>query len=141
MSWAAYGFIKAYEWTGNEEYKKASQKVLDCLSRLLPDGEVPPCDFFQPKEPWYLDSSAGAIFACAMLDNARLCPDKKDYYINEAKKLLVTLTEKCADLDPDTDGVLRHATQLYHSGRKDCTLIYGDYYYMEAIDKLVNLLK
>ena len=140
MSWAAYGFIKAYKNTQNEEYKKASQKVLDCLKKLLPEGEVPPCDFMQPKDPWYIDSSAGAIFACAMLDNAALCPDKKYYYINEAKKLLETITEKCADLDPNTEGVLRHGCQLYHGGKKDCTLIYGDYYYMEAIDKLVELL-
>lgn len=140
MSWAAYGFIKAYEYTGNEEYKKTSQKVLDCLKKLLPDGKVPPCDFMQPPEPDYVDSSAGAIFACAMLDNARLFPEQKDYYINEAKKLLVTLTEQCADLDIESEGILRHATQLYHRGKKDCTLIYGDFYYMEAIDKLVELL-
>lgn len=140
MGWAAYGFIKAYGYTKNEKYKEASQRVTDCFIKLLPDGEVPPCDFMQPKEPNYLDSSAGAIVACAMLENACLFPDKKEYYINEAKKLLYTLTEKCADLDEHTEGILRHATQLYHSGRKDCTLIYGDYYYMEAIDKLVKLL-
>lgn len=138
--WATYGFIKAYGYTGNEKYLEASQKVLDTFIKLLGEGNVPPCDFMQPPEPWYLDSSAGAIVACSMLDNAKHCPDKKDYYINEAKKLLFTLTEKCADLDPETDGVLRHACQLYHSGKKDCTLIYGDYYYMEAIDKLTKLI-
>lgn len=140
MGWAAYGFIKAYAYTGNESYKIASQKVIDCFLRLLPEGEVPPCDFMQPAEPHYLDSSAGAVLACALIDNARLFPEQKDYYINEAKKLLYTLTEKCADLDPETDGILRHSAQLYHGGKKDCTLIYGDYYYMEAIDKLVELL-
>ena len=140
MGWAAYGFIKAYKYTGDEKYKEASQKVIDCFVRLLEEGEVPPCDFFQPKEPNYLDSSAGAIVACAMLDNASLFPEKKEYYLTEAKKLLHTLTEKCADLNPETEGILRHACQLYHSGRKDCTLIYGDYYYMEAIDKLCKLI-
>lgn len=140
MGWAAYGFIKAYGYTGNENYKEASQRVIDCFVRLLPEGEVPPCDFFQPKEPNYLDSSAGAIVACAMLDNAALFPETKEYYLTEAKKLLQTLTEKCADLNPETDGVLRHACQLYHSGKKDCTLIYGDYYYFEAIDKLCKLI-
>ncbi len=140
MGWAAYGFIKAYGYTKNESYKEASQRVIDCFIKLLPEGEIPPCDFCQPKEPNYLDSSAGAVVACAMLDNAFLFPDKKEYYINEAKKLLQALTEKCADLDAETEGILRHSTQLYHGGKKDCTLIYGDYYYMEAIDKLNKII-
>ena len=134
MSWAAYGFIKAYGYTGNEKYKEISQLV------LLGDGNVPPCDFFQPDEPHYLDSSAGAVVACALLDNAKHCPEQKDYFINEAKKLLAVLTEKCADFDVDTQGILRHSTRLYHGDGKDCTLIYGHNYYMEAIDKLVEML-
>ena len=139
-SWAIYGFIKAYGYTGDKRYMEASQKVANRFLELLGEGNVPPCDFMQPAEPWYLDSSAGAITACGLLDNAKHCPEKKEYYINEAKKLLYTLTEKCADLDPETEGVLRHACQLYHRGKKDCTLIYGDYYYMEAIDKLAKLI-
>ena len=140
MGWAAYGYAKAYGYTGNEDYLKASQKVIDAFVRLLPDGEIPPCDFFQPAQPHYYDSSAGAIIACAMLDNARHCPDKKEYYILEAQKLLDTLTDKCADLSPDTDGILRLSTQAYHKARKNVTLIYGDYYYYEAVDKLVKIL-
>jgi len=140
MGWAAYGFIKAYFYTKDEKYKEASQKVIDTFINLLGEDEVPPCDFMQPKEPNYLDSSAGAIVACAMLDNASLFPDQKEYYINEAKKLLETLTEKCADLNEETQGILHHSCQLYHGGKKDCILIYGDYYYMEAIDKLVKLI-
>ena len=141
MGWAAYGFAKAYGYTGNAKYLEASQKVIDAFLRLLPDGEIPPCDFFQPDEPCYYDSSAGAIVACAMLENARRCSEKKEYYILEAQKLLNTLTDKCADLSPDTHGILRLATQAYHKARKNVTLVYGDYYYYEAVDKLVKILK
>lgn len=140
MGWAAYGFIKAYANTGDIKYKTASQKVIDKFINLLPEGEIPPCDFFQPMEPEYFDSSAGAIVACAMLENAYLSPEKKEHYVSEAKKLLETLTERCADLDPETDGILRLSTQAYHKGSKNCTLIYGDFYYMEAVDMLVKLL-
>lgn len=139
MGWAAYGFIKAYANSGNEDYKKTSQKVIDKFVSLLGDGNVPPCDFFQPDDcPWY-DSSAGAIVACAMLENAALFPEQREHYLTEAKKLLETLTLKCADLDVETDGILRLSTQAYHKGLKNCTLIYGDYYYYEAIDMLVRL--
>ena len=140
MGWAAYGFIKAYARTKNEEYLKTSQKVIDTWLRLLPEGEVPPCDFMQPAEPMYYDSSAGAIVACAMLDNAVLCPEKKEFYVEEAKKLLSTLTDKCADLDIANDGILRLASQAYHKGQQNITLIYGDYYYYEALEKLMKLL-
>lgn len=140
MGWAAYGFVKAYGYTGNKAYLATSQKVIDTFIRLLPDGEVPPCDFMQPSEPCYYDSSAGAIVACAMLDNAVLCPKKKEYYINEAQKLLSTLTDKCAELNPETEGILRLSTQAYHKGKKNVSLIYGDYYYLEAVEKLIEIL-
>ncbi|MBR3934806.1 MAG: glycoside hydrolase family 88 protein [Clostridia bacterium] len=140
MGWAAYGFIKAYANTKKQEYKNVSQKVIDTFVNLLGEDNIPPCDFYQPKDAGYYDSSAGAIVACAMLENARLFPEQRKYYIDEAKKLLETLTEKCADFDPETDGVLRLSTQAYHKGFKNCTLIYGDYYYYEAIDMLVKLI-
>lgn len=140
MGWASYGFIKAYVNTGIKAYKEVSQKVIKKFIELLPDGEVPPCDFYQPAQPCYYDSSAGAIVACAMLENARLFPEQKNYFLYEAQKLLETLTEKCADLDHETDGILRLSTQAYHKGNKNCTLIYGDYYYYEAIDILVKLI-
>ena len=140
MGWAAYGFIKAYSWTKNEKYLETSQKVIDTFMKLLPEGEIPPCDFMQPAEPAYYDSSAAAIVACAMLDNAVLCPEKKDFYIENAKKLLETLTDKCADFDIANDGILRLASQAYHKGQQNITLIYGDYYYYEALEKLIKLL-
>jgi len=140
MGWAAYGFIKAYNYTKNEEYLKTSQKVIDTWMRLLPEGEIPPCDFMQPAEPWYYDSSAAAIVACAMLDNAALCPEKKDFYIEQAKKLLETITDKCADFDIANDGIVRLQSQAYHKGQQNITLIYGDYYYYEALDKLLKLI-
>ena len=141
MGWAVAGFAKAYGYTKNEEYLKTAKKVSEAFYKLLPKGEIAPCDFNQPNEPLYYDSSASAVVACGMLDIARLSPSDKDTYLDMATDILETLTQKCADFNPENEGILRLSTQAYHFGYKNCTLIYGDYYYVEAIDKLIDMIK
>ncbi len=59
----------------------------------------------------------------------------KDYR-REAGRLLQYLYQERCSLDPETDYLLSHCADCYHSEREQMTLIYADYYFIEALIKL-----
>ena len=53
-------------------------------------------------------------------------------------KLLHTLAEKSSDWDPEHDNILQNCTAAYHDARHNFPIVYGDYYFIEAIFKLTG---
>ena len=137
-SWAVYGLAIAARYTGEAEYRDLARTVADRFLNLNAPHGVPPWDFRAPDAATApRDSSAGAITACGLLELSDLgCPRAR----GEAEELVHVLTDRCAAFDDDAhDGLLRHATgKLPQGAWIDVSLIYGDYYYYEALQRLVG---
>jgi unsaturated chondroitin disaccharide hydrolase len=137
QTWALYGFMMSYIHTGKDEYLQTAKRVAHYIMANIPDSGVIPVDFRQPAEPRWEDDTAAAIAACALIEIAKVVGDfEKDLYLNAAIKLLRTLDESRSDWTKATDAILLNGTGAYHSKSHHHAIIYGDYYFMEAIFKL-----
>lgn len=137
QTWALYGFMMSYIHTGKVEYLNTAKRVAHYFISNIPESGIIPVDFRQPAEPAWEDSTAAAIAACGLIEIAKHVGDlEKDMYLNAALKLLKTLDEKRCNWGKDCDCILENCTAAYHSKDHHFSIIYGDYYFMEAIFKL-----
>ncbi|MDR1641728.1 MAG: glycoside hydrolase family 88 protein [Clostridiales bacterium] len=141
QAWAVYGFALACRHTEDTAFlDKAKNCAHYCIANLAISDWLPFVDFRAPKEPVKHDSGAGAILACGFLEIAERVPDlEKRMYLDAAYKTLQAIEKKFANWDPETDGILRGATTMYHNDRMPSdSFIYGDYFFMEAILRLCD---
>ena len=138
QAWAIYGFALSYMHTGKKAYLETAKKVAHYFIANLGDDYVPVVDFRAPKEPVLYDSSAGVITACGLIEIAKAVGENEsDLYLNAALKILRATTEKCADFTEENQQLINLGTSAYHQEwSHHMTLIYGDYYYLEALIKL-----
>lgn len=137
QTWALYGFMMSYIHTGKEEYLNTAKRIAHYFISNIPDNGIIPIDFRQPKEPAYEDSTAAAIAACGLIEIAKAVGlHEKDLYMNAALKLLKTLDESRSDWTKDSDCILVNGSAAYHNPDRHTAIIYGDYYFMEAMFKL-----
>ncbi|MDQ6421415.1 glycoside hydrolase family 88 protein [Paenibacillus sp. LHD-117] len=137
QTWALYGFMMSYMHTGKQKYLQAAKRVAHYFMANIPDNGVIPIDFRQPKDPAYEDSTAAAIAACGLIEIAKAVGEyEKDVYVNAALKLLKTLDASYCDWTTDSDHLLMKGSAAYHHQDIHISIIYGDYYFMEAIFKL-----
>jgi unsaturated chondroitin disaccharide hydrolase len=148
QSWAIYGFVQSYNWTGKIEYLNTAKKIAHyTIANLAQNDFVPLCDYRQPQESDLLDSSAGAITACGLIEISKVVPDcEKGLYLKAALNIIKTLYEKCTVWDGSNEALLTNGTSQFHltDGKyevRNSALIYGDYYFVEAVCKLKELLK
>jgi unsaturated chondroitin disaccharide hydrolase len=139
-AWAIYGLALAYHHTGNKDYLYASQKVAHFFLTRLPEDQVPQWDFRAPAEIGDLrDSSAGSCAASGLLLLATLVDDvEASVYKTGAERILESLFRNYGTWDnPDEEGLLLHGTSNYPENRNiDVPLIYGDFFYVEALARL-----
>lgn len=138
QSWALYGFLLSYLYTGEKRYLEASEKVADYFVSCIPESGLIPVDFRQPPEPAYEDSTAAAIASCGLLELAKADPSKALKYEEAALKMLKALTEKRCNFTDKTDNILEYCTASYHANDHHFAIIYGDFFFMEAIFKLAG---
>ena len=139
-SWALYGFAIEYRYTREQRYLDAAKRVAHYFISSILDDFIPRLDFRQPAEPNYKDTSAGAIAACGLLEIAEFVDEyEKDLYLNAAISILRALEAKHCDWSENYDGVMTGGSLAYHWGGdedKNCNLIYGDYFFIEAVLRL-----
>ncbi len=137
-SWALYGFALAYLYTKDEKYLNASKNVAHyCIAALQHSDWMPLVDFKAPKEPVYYDSTAGAVIACGLIELAKLVPEyEKELYLSSAIKLLKNIEKNFCNWEDDFDAIVCNGTELYIKADRPLPIIYGDYYFTEAILKL-----
>ena len=134
QAWGLYGFTLSYMHTREQRYLDAAEKIANRFVERIPESGLIPVDFDQPAEPAYVDSTAAAIAACGLLELAKI----NEKYKDAAEKLLSALDEKDCDYDPAHDELLTRCTAAYHDKDHEFPIIYGDYYYIEAIWKLTG---
>ena len=146
QAWALYGFTISYIHTGEERYLNAAKQVANYFIANCCDDWLPRVDFRAPSEPVYYDSTAGACAACGLIELAKLLPeDEGGMYAHAAIKILKAMTESFTDFDPANDHMLDYGTVRYpadgltpEAAGVHISIIYGDYFYTEAILKLLG---
>ncbi|ACT00642.1 glycoside hydrolase family 88 protein [Paenibacillus sp. JDR-2] len=137
QTWAMYGFMMSYIHTGKEEYLATAKRIAHYFIANIPENGIIPIDFRQPKEPAYEDSTAAAIAACGFIEIAKAVGEhEKDLYVGAAVKLLRALDESRSDWTDNSDCILTHGSAAYHNNNRHTAIIYGDYYFIEAVFKL-----
>ena len=135
QAWAIYGFATAYAYTGKKEYLETSWKVAKYFMKHLPEDGIPPVDFIQPEEPAYVDSSAGVIALCGLIELQRWADEADKEWLECGIRKLLKGTYANCDFSRDTQAVMQNAMEMYHGSDKQVTLVYADFYLLEALMK------
>lgn len=141
QAWALYGMILSYIHTGEERYLDGAKRSAHYfISSLAMSDWLPLADFRAPLEPVYYDSSAGACAACGLIEIAKAVPEnEKHIYIEAALRLLKAMEKQWADWSENTDFILGMASGSYKDdAHRHMNIIYADYYFAEAIYKLLE---
>lgn len=139
QGWAVYGFANAYSHTSEKRYLDAAKKVAHYCIANLPESGMIPVDFRQPKEPAWEDSCGACVIAGGLIEVAGHVPEpEKDEYLRPALKILKTIAEKRADWTRECDAIVQNCTGSYHSSEHHFTMVYADYYFIEALYKLTG---
>ena len=139
QSWALYGFTLSYIHTKNPEYLACAKRVANYFLVNTPDSGLVPVDFRQPADCALEDSTAAAIAACGLLEISKYVEGREQkIYHDAAITLLYTLDTKRCDWDVNRDSIVQKCTAAFHDEKHEFPIIYGDYYFIEAIWKLTD---
>lgn len=137
QAWGIYGFLMSYRHTGKEAYLNTAKRIAHYFIANIQEDGIIPVDFRQPKEPSWCDDTAAAIAACGLIEIAGQVGElEKDIYYNAAIKLLKALYEMHCDFTRESDCILQRCSAAYHKKEHEFPIIYGDYFFMEALFKL-----
>ncbi|MGO4181233.1 glycoside hydrolase family 88 protein [Paenibacillus sp. TAF43_2] len=147
QAWGIYGFALAYRYTKDAAFLETSKRLAHYFIEHLPEDHVAYWDFDVPME-WDTprDSSASAIAVCGMLELMELLAEgDADLAIFEKAihSSMNSLAQHYATTDlPNAEGLLKHGS--YHvrgDHAPDDYMIWGDYYYLEALIRMNNGIK
>lgn len=139
QAWGIYGFILSYLHTKKEAYLNTAKRIANYFIANTPENGLIPVDFRQPEACSLTDSTAAAIAACGMLEIAKqVTENEKHVYHNAAIRLLRTLDQDRCNWSEDCDNILEKCTAAFHDKTHEFSIIYGDYYFIEAIFKLTG---
>lgn len=136
QAWAIYGFTVVYRETRDPRYLEFVQRVTDAYLERLPADYVPYWDFSAPGIPHApRDASAAAVVASALLELCGYLPvEKGQVYLQAAERMLTSLSSdeyRCGQRKP---AFLLHSTGHWPAHSEiDASIIYADYYYIEAL--------
>lgn len=137
QAWALYGFTMSYLHTGDVAYLAAAKRVAHYFIANIPESGIIPVDFRQPREPALEDSCAAAVAASGLIEISRHVGEyEQELYLHPALKLLHTLDAVRADWSDGADNILTHCTGAYHDNRRHFSMVYADYFLVEAVFKL-----
>ncbi|WNR46104.1 glycoside hydrolase family 88 protein [Paenibacillus roseipurpureus] len=145
QTWAMGGFTYAYKYTQNPFFLEMARKCTDVFLAKIGGDDVPFWDFDLPSrlgEP--RDTSAAAIAAASMLELAAYVPAADSLrYREKAKSIVDTLFHEYSTRhNPQHEGLLEQAcSHKPENSQTNCSLIYGDYYFAEAVARLANCTK
>jgi hypothetical protein len=144
QAWALYGYTMAYRQTGDARFLAAAENAAGYFLDHLPADCVPYWDFVAPNIPnEERDASAAAIACSGLLELSTLSqnPQSQARYFESAADLLGALC-KPPYLSEGTSsmGILNHAVgSRPDNAEVDVSLIYGDYYFLEALRRYMLL--
>jgi len=146
QAWATYGFTMTYRFTRDERFLQTAQRAADYIVGHLPADNVPYWDFMAPgipNEP--KDASAAAITASALFELSKYADSmpRQANYLRAAKNILRSL----CSVPYLAEGTTSHAILNHSVGSKpanaevDVSIIYADYYFIEAMFRYLQTTK
>ena len=138
QAWGVYGFTMMFRETGDARFLMTAKSLADYIVAHLPEDFVPYWDYDAPNIPdEEKDASAAAITASALLELSTLAdqPEDRAYYGDAAFRILESL---CSDAylaeGTVSGGILLHGVGNHNRNTEvDVSLIYADYYFLEAL--------
>ena len=144
QAWAIYGYTVVYRETKDPKYLDFAQKVTDVYLDRLPEDKVPYWDFDDPSIPDApRDASAGAVVASALLELSTYLPNGTGKrYKDAAIEMLTSLSSDSYQSGESKPSFLLHSVGHWPNHSEiDASIIYADYYYIEALLRLNRLQK
>ena len=141
QAWALYGFVQAYQTSGNPAFLKTAEALATYFVDNSPNG-IPPWDFDATGTP-PVDTSAAAIAADGLVMLSTVAGTGGSQYLTDAENILVSLSSNYLDNGGDANGPGESVLIDGYPGGANATntaLIYGDYYFTEALLRLQNVL-
>ena len=146
QAWAIYGYTMVYRYTKNKMFLDFAQKVTDIYIRRLKetsDDMIPLWDMDDPRgvKSAPKDVSAACIVADALLELQQYVDKEKcEEYRQFALQSLAQLSTDKYQSGKKNVAFLMHSTG-HHPAKSeiDASIIYADYYYMEALVKVKML--
>jgi unsaturated chondroitin disaccharide hydrolase len=121
-------------------YLKLAETLAERFLERLGTMAVPPYDFDDSSPMRPVDSAAAAILASSLLDIAALQPAlaRRAHWQKSALALLDNLIRECLADEDRHRGMLKHGCYSWpHRDGVDSAVLFGDYFFIEAICKLV----
>lgn len=142
QAWGIYGFALSYHSTKKLAYLETAKRMAKYFIEHLPEDYVPYWDVCVPiNENTPRDSSAASIAVCGLLEIIRhLKEDDTDRAFFEVtiQSMMKSLVENYSTInEKDAEGLLKHGS--YHVRGNlaiDDYMIWGDYFYLEALMRL-----
>ena len=142
QAWAIYGYTMVYRETKDPKFLDFAQKVTDVYLDRLPEDRIPYWDFNDPEIPeTSRDASAACVVASALLElSGYVEGEKSNRYKEEALGMLSSLSSERYQSGDRNNSFLLHSTGHHPAGSEiDYSIIYADYYYIEALNRLREL--
>lgn len=147
QAWAINGYTMVYRWTKNRKFLKFAQKVADIYLKRLSetsDDWVPLWDMDDPRglnAP--KDASAACIVASALLElSGYTSGSRSREYYDAAVGMLTDLSSPRYQSGDANVSFLMHSTGHHPAGSEiDVSIIYADYYYIEALLRMKGFYK
>ncbi|MGK4568802.1 glycoside hydrolase family 88 protein [Flavobacterium sp. 3HN19-14] len=142
QAWGIYGFTMVYRETKDPKFLDFAHKIARVYLDKLPADLIPYWDFNAPNIPNEpKDASAAAIVASALLELSTFTenPTLKKEYETKAVLMLKELSRNYLSKEANS-ALLLHSTGHKPAGSEiDCSIVYADYYYLEALLRLKEL--
>lgn len=144
QAWAVYGFALVYRYTRDRKYLDTAVAAADYFLSRLPEDGVAHWDFDAPADGIAnRDSSASAIALCGMLEIEEAMGGEYPAggrFRAGIERTLAGLVASYSTLgEPEAEGLLKHGAYNVLAGRgPDDYMIWGDYYYMEALMRIAR---
>ena len=141
QAWAIYGFILSYIHTGKQEFLDTAKRVANSfIANAAVNDWVIPIDFRQPEEPKLIDTTAATIAACGLIEIAKNVGEhEQKLYLTPAIKMMKLLDEKYCNYTLEEQSIVQMGSEAYRLEAPEkihMPIIYGDYFFTEAIYKL-----
>lgn len=142
QSWAIYGYTVVYRETRDKRFLDFARKVTDVYLSRLPSDLVPYWDFDDPRgaeSP--RDASAACVVASALLElSGYVDPETSERYMQASRDMLASLSSDNYQSGNGNSSFLNHSVGHHPAGSEiDASIIYADYYYIEALTRLKRL--
>ena len=145
QSWAIYGYTTVYRYTKEKRFLDFAQKVTDIYLKRLHETSndwIPLWDMDDPRgKEAPKDASAACVVASALLELYQYVDEEKSKeYKTAAISILRDLNSDFYQCREKNTAFLTHSTGHHPAGSEiDCSIIYADYYYIEALLRLKQL--